>query len=276
MIISVSRRGDIPRFHFDWFMERLGEGFTETVNPFNAAQVRRVSLLPEDAEVLVFWTRDPGVIARRAEELGGRRYYVMTTLTGYGPLLEPNMPPPEAVIAAIRDLAGMLGPERLIWRYDPLFLSDETDRAFHLRNFRALSRALRGAVSRVITSVYDEYGGSRRRIAALERAGALRPRPHYTAEGAWVSEVRLLAADLAGLAAEAGMELRTCAEGEEAAELGIAAGACIDGELIRRLWGIEAGCKDRNQRPRCRCAPSVDIGRYGSCPAGCVYCYARR
>jgi hypothetical protein len=276
MIVSVSRRGDIPRFQFEWFMERLGEGFAGTVNPFNAAQVRRVSLLPEDAEVLVFWTRDPRAILRRAGELEGRRFYVMTTLTGYGSLLEPNMPPQEEVIAALRGLAGLLGPERVIWRYDPLFLSDHTDRDFHLRNFRALSRALKGAVGRVITSVYDEYGGSRRRIAALERAGSLRRRPHYSPEGAWVPELRLLAADLAGLAGEAGMELRTCAEGEEPAELGIPAGACIDGELIRRLWGIEAGGKDRNQRPRCRCAPSVDIGRYGPCPGGCVYCYARR
>jgi hypothetical protein len=72
------------------------------------------------------------------------------------------------------------------------------------------------------------------------------------------------------------MAAYACAEAEDLAPLGIAAGACIDGGLIKELWGIEISGKDKNQRSHCRCAPSVDIGRYGSCPAACIYCYARR
>ncbi|MDR2069716.1 MAG: DUF1848 domain-containing protein [Spirochaetaceae bacterium] len=277
MIISVSRRGDIPRFQFEWFLERMEEGFVEVRNPFNAAQVRRVSLAPTDVEVLVFWTRDPRAILTHAEllESRGRRFYVMTTLTGYPAILEPDTPAPEAVIAAMEKLAEKLGPERSIWRYDPLFLSDCTNPAFHMENFRRLSRSLKGRVRRVIISVYDEYGGAKQRTAAMEKAGTLKPLPHYTPEGTPLPGVRELLANLAAMAREAGMAMYACAEAENMEDLGISAGSCIDGGLIMDLWGIKTGGKDKNQRPHCRCVPSVDIGAYGSCPAGCVYCYAR-
>jgi hypothetical protein len=298
-IISVSRRCDIPRFYFDWFMERLDAGFVDVPNPFNPRQIRHVSLAPEDAGVLVFWTRDPRPILARGKELErrGYAYYVMTTLTAYPALLEPDVPPPETVSAALRDLSEQTGQDRVIWRYDPILLSTITGEAFHLRNFAALAASLEGAVSRVIISLYDEYGGARRRIAALEAGGSLpeppfRMLPLYTPEGRTLPEVRDLLAALARIAAGRGMTMQACAEGEDLSPLGIAGGACIDGELIRRLRNIESAGKDRNQRPHCRCASSVDIGWYGtgpapkgeaagsaghgSCPAGCVYCYARR
>jgi hypothetical protein len=278
MIISISRRCDIPRFQFGWFMERLETGFTDVVNPFNRTQIRRVSLLPADAEVLVFWTRDPRSILDYAGELvdRGYRYYVMTTLTGYPAVLEPAMPQAEKVIAAMRGLSEKLGPERVMWRYDPVLLSSITDEAFHSRNFRSLASALKGAVSRVIISLYDGYPGAERRISVLEKAGSLDMIPLYEPGGALQTRTRELLADLAGAAREGGMEIQSCAEGEELRSLGIEPGACIDGALIKGLWGIESRGKDKNQRPFCRCAPSTDIGRYGPCPAGCLYCYARR
>jgi hypothetical protein len=278
MIISVSRRCDIPRFRFDWFRERLDAGFAEVVNPFNSAQVRRVSLLPADAEVLVFWTRDPGNILKYAEdlEIRGYRFYVMTTLTAYPKVLEPDMPPAKEVIAAMRGLGERIGPERIIWRYDPLFLSTITDREFHLDNFRTLAKALEGRVRRVIISFYDEYPQSQRRISASERAGVFRMLPFHNDGGLVLPEVRELLGAMARDAGNAGMGIQTCAEAEDLGSLGIEAGACIDGELIYKLWGIRAGKKDKNQRPRCLCNSAVDIGTYGSCPGGCIYCYARR
>jgi hypothetical protein len=267
-------------------MERLDAGFAEVVNPFNAGQIRRVSLLPEDADVLAFWTRDPRSILAHADRLEqrGRRFYVMTTLTGYPQVLEPHIPPPGEVIAALRGLAEKLGPRRLIWRYDPIFLSNLTDREFHIRNFRALAGALRGTVERVIISVYDPYPAARRRIAALEREGLFKMLPLYEQPdpgGGLVPaklrpELRELLAELALIAGKAEMAIYACAEPEDLEPLGIRAGACIDGALISELWGIEIPGKDKNQRPRCHCAPSVDIGWYGSCPAACIYCYALR
>jgi hypothetical protein len=294
MIVSVSRRCDVPRFRFDWFLECLRRGFADVANPFNAAQVRRVSLLPADlppepsapgrdfplaaradrVEAAAFWTRDPRPIVAALDELESRglRFFVMVTLTGYPKALEPNVPPAGEICAAMGELSAKIGARRVIWRYDPVFLSSITSAEFHLENFKALARQLRGAVKRVIVSLYDEYQGAKRRIEALEKQGSLRTGPEFAAPE--------LFAGLASEAAAVGMEMQSCAEPEE---LGlqpraplIKAGACIDGGLLRELWGIEAPGRDKNQRPHCRCVPSVDIGSYGNCPAACAYCYARR
>jgi hypothetical protein len=265
MIISVSRRCDIPRFRFDWFMECLDRGYEEVRNPFNARQVRRVSITPGDT--FAFWTRDPRFILAHAGELSERgfSFFVMVTLTGYPAALEPDMPPREEVIRDMGLLAQKIGFQRVFWRYDPVFLSMETDFEFHRRNFAFLAERLKGAVSGVIISVYDEYAGARRRLEALEAQGLCRPLPHYDGEGRLLPPVRSLLADMAGIAGKAGMEIQSCAEAEDLSPLGIKAGACIPG-----------GQKDKNQRPYCLCAAGVDIGSYGPCPAGCVYCYARR
>jgi hypothetical protein len=171
----------------------------------------------------------------------------------------------EEVIRDMGLLAQKIGLHRVIWRYDPVFLSEETGFEFHRRNFSLLSGRLKGAVSKVIVSVYDEYAGAKRRLRALEERGLCRPLPHYDGEGRLLPALRSLLADMAGIAKEAGMEIQSCAEAEDLSPLGIRPGACIPGPEGHK-----------HQRPCCLCAASVDIGSYGPCPAGCVYCYARR
>ncbi|MDR2304062.1 MAG: DUF1848 domain-containing protein [Treponema sp.] len=280
MIISISRRCDIPRFRFDWFLERLKAGFADVPNPFNVKQIRRVSLLPEDAEALVFWTRDPRHLLSHARELedAGFFWYVMVTLNGYPECIEPNATPLREIVAAMAELASRIGERRVIWRYDPVFVSSLTDYSFHKRNFAALAAALKGALRRVIVSVYDEYPRTKRRIAALEaRNGGFRLFSHYDGEGRLQSGIRDLLGSLGETAAGAGMEIQSCAEGENLEALGIRAGACIDGDLISglRLGEALVPQKDRNQRPHCLCTAAIDIGTYTSCPAACVYCYAQ-
>ena len=281
MIVSASRRCDIPRFQFDWFLERLEAEFVDVANPYNAAQIKRVSLKSEDAEFLVFWTRDPRSLLSAPPKLEARPFYVMTTLTGYPKALEPNAPPTEDIVQAMRALAEKWGSRRVIWRYDPILLTSLTDRAFHCRNFADLTARLAGTVERVIISIYDEYAGAKRRLLALEKGGVCKVFPHYNEEGFFLTEVKELLAEFSRIAKAAGMEIQSCAEKEDLLSLGIKAGACIDGELIREIVGersslFDTKSRDKNQRPLCRCVPSVDIGSYGTCPAGCVYCYARR
>jgi hypothetical protein len=275
MIVSVSRRCDIPRFQFKWFMERLDAGFVNAVNPFNARQIRRIPLVPpgpgmkpeDGVDVFVFWTRDPGNILAHAEELEKRGFpfYTMVTITGYPPSLEPSMVRTQKVLTAIKELALKIGPDRVIWRYDPVLLSSITDEDFHRSNFNSLAQSLSGSVRRVIISMYGEYRGSKQRLEGLERTGALRM------TGAGSGE---LLADLAKNAVAAGMEIQSCAAKEDYSPFGIRPGACIDAALMGKLWGLKFGGKDKNQRPHCLCCQSVDIGSYGICAAHCVYCYA--
>jgi len=279
MIISVSRRCDIPRFQFDWFMERVNAGFVETANPYNPRQIKRVSLAPmregmsreEGVDLFVFWTRDPRHILANADELTncGFPFYVMVTVTGYPDALEPDLPPAPEVLMSMKELARKIGPDRVMWRYDPVILTSITDMDFHRANFNSLAQNLAGSVRRVIVSVYDEYREAKLRLYGLERAGKLRMlEPTDGLSG--------LLTDLAKSAEAAGLKIQSCAEKEDFSSLGIKPGACIDAALINQLWGLELGGKDRYQRPNCLCCKSVDIGAYGTCDARCVYCYAWR
>ncbi|MEJ5189229.1 MAG: DUF1848 family protein, partial [Breznakiellaceae bacterium] len=103
MIVSVSRRTDIPRFYWDDFIKALERGWVEVTNPFNQAQRRIVSLQPSAVDALVFWTRDPERILADALwlEKRGFWFYVMVTITGYPSLLEPNQPKEEALFFSL-------------------------------------------------------------------------------------------------------------------------------------------------------------------------------
>jgi hypothetical protein len=144
-----------------------------------------------------------------------------------------------------------------------------TDEDFHCRNFDFLARELAGSVRRVIISIYDEYPAAKKRFEIREKLGELRMLEIND------SLPRLLGS-FAKSARDAGMEIQSCAEKDDFSSFGIKGGACIDAALINKLWGIETGGKDKNQRPHCLCCKSVDIGAYGTCAAHCVYCYSIR
>jgi len=69
MIISASRRTDIPAFYSKWFMNRVREGWCHVPNPFNKKQITLVSLRPEEVEAVVFWTRNPRPLMPYLDEL---------------------------------------------------------------------------------------------------------------------------------------------------------------------------------------------------------------
>ncbi len=124
MIISASRRTDIPAFHAEWFMGRIREGYFYRVNPFNSKQVTGFSLKPEHLDAIVFWTKNPAPLMAHLDELDARGYcyYFQFTLNPYGNEFEPHVPALDERITIFKTLAERLGPERVIWRYDPVIL----------------------------------------------------------------------------------------------------------------------------------------------------------
>src|SRR5512139_3841787 len=107
MIISASRRTDIPAFYAPWFINRVRAGFCEVPNPFNRQQVSRISLSPEDVDVIVFWTRNPRSLFPYLDELErrGYRYYFQYTLLGYPLEIDNHGPPSIASLVTFRELA---------------------------------------------------------------------------------------------------------------------------------------------------------------------------
>lgn len=274
-IISASRRTDIPAFYTPWFMERVRQGFFLSVNPFNHRQVKAVSLRPQDVDAIVFWTKNPRPLIPFLAELDqrGLNYYVQFTLNPYEKSFEPNLPPLEERIHTFRTLGEMIGPCRLVWRYDPLILSSCTPLEYHREMFGRMATELRGTTRRVMFSFLDFYGKARGRLRGIQQEQGIviqDIRGEEFREGRWE-----LLKHMRACAAENGMELFSCAEGEELQEVGIRHGRCIDAALLWELFGGSGRfAKDTYQRKECGCALSVDMGAYNSCPFQCAYCYA--
>jgi hypothetical protein len=289
MIVSASRRTDIPAFYADWMMARLRAGRCDARNPRNPRVLSRVDLSPEGVRCIVFWTRNFAPLTPHIPEIErmGHRFYVQVTLTGLPGVFEPHVPPPENAVRTFRELADRIGPDRVVWRYDPILLTGRTPPEWHIATFRRLSSALSGATRRCVLSLYDPYAAAARRLRALgpdcephvARCGDDSP-PLFPGEVPEGVDIRPMLRSLRESAGEAGMELRSCAEPLICADSGIFPGACVDAGLIGRLTGGASlppfAAKDPGQRPACRCAPSRDIGEYDTCLFGCAYCYATR
>ena len=264
MIISVSRRTDIPAFYADWFYNRLRAGYLLVRNPMNLHSVSKVRLTADVVDAFVFWTKNPLPMARRLDELAAYPYYFQFTLTGYGAEIEPGVPDKRSVLLpAFKDLAARLGKKRVIWRYDPIFFSVKYTLEYHLTCFEALAAELHNSTERCVISFMDSYRNTKRNAQQL---GAVETGSE---------ELYAFAGQLARIAAKYGLKLQTCAESMDLTTLGINPSACIDKALLEDIGSFKLDVKeDANQRAECCCVASIDIGAYNTCPGGCLYCYA--
>ncbi|MDR1674850.1 MAG: DUF1848 domain-containing protein [Tannerella sp.] len=263
MILSISRRTDIPAFYSKWFFNRVREGFVYVRNPVNVHQISRIPVDPDQVECMVFWTKNPAPMLPRLDEIKPFAFYFQFTLTPYGRDLEVRLPDKDSLVETFRRLSGLVGPERVIWRYDPILMSHGIGEDWHLAHFEALAGKLATHTKRCVISFIDPYRKTEKNLRGTT-VRVLRD-----------TEIISLAGKMALIAQRHGMELQTCAETCDLTAWGIGHGKCIDDRLIESISGasLRAG-KDKNQRPACRCIESVDIGAYNTCLHGCLYCYA--
>lgn len=259
MIISASRRTDIPAFYSEWFLNRFREGYALVHNPRNPQRLGRVELAPDKVDCIVFWTKNPLPMLDRLNALDrmGYKYYFEFTLTPYGRCTERNLPPKERLVETFQTLSERIGPNRVDWRYDPVLVTHNFPLAYHLEQFEKLCGVLHSKTRRCILSFVDQYRHLKD-LPAIQSDAIL-----AVAEG------------FSRIAAKYRLPLLTCAEAVDLEQFGIAHAACIDKRKVESIIGtaIEAK-KDEGQRPACGCIASVDIGAYDTCPHGCVYCYA--
>lgn len=277
MIVSASRRTDIPAFYSEWFMNRITEGRFESVNPFNPSQKKLVSLLPQDVDVIVFWSKNPEPLLKHLDELDARgfRYYIQYTLNDYPGFLEPGVPTLYERLDTFQRLASRLGSKRVVWRYDPIILGNLTPVEYHLENFAHISNKLSGYCERVVISFVDFYAKLSSRLKRLKETNGFDAyditKPEY------MDSMELLVSGISGLASAEHIKVYSCSELLELTRWGVEHGSCIDAALINDIFQIElSGRKDKNQRKGCLCAASVDMGVYKSCGHACSYCYANR
>ena len=273
MIISASRRTDIPAFYSKWFMNRIRAGYCLVPNPLNMKQVSRVSLHPSDVEAIIFWSKNPAPLLPHLAELDRFEfhYYFQFSLNNYPGALEPNIPSLDDRIATFKDLSRLLGPLRVVWRYDPIIISNITPFEFHRERFSWIAEELKGATKRVMVSIVDFYKKTERRLSQLEKEEGYSFDRDVLSSNGTISLLK----DLADIARKNNIQIFTCAEESDYSQKGVPPGRCIDDRLLARIWSLNLEYKkDPYQRESCLCMASKDIGINDTCIHGCPYCYS--
>ena len=288
LIISASRATDIPALFGDWFLDRLAEGHIRWTNPFNG-KPQFVSF--ENARLIVFWSKNPAPLIPHLEKIDrkGIRYFFQLTVNDYErEQFEPGIPPLDRRISAVINLADRIGKEKLLWRFDPLILTTTLTTKRLLVKIERIGDRIAHTVSRLTVSFLTPY---RSVLRNMLRSGVDPLTPSTDA-------VESMGSGLATLGKKWGLEVVTCSEKADMRAYGIFPGSCIDPLYIERIFNnepelmhligtarnnslfekpatIRFRLKDPGQRPLCGCMISKDIGSYGSCSHGCIYCYAQ-
>jgi DNA repair photolyase len=273
VILSASRSTDIPAFYAQWFINRLKAGYCVWYNPFNQQSVH-VSF--KNARAVVFWSKNPRPMIPYLHELDGRgiHYYFQFTLNDYEKeLFEPNVPPVEKRMETFRELSGKIGREKVIWRFDPLVMTDKIGIDELLRKVENIDNQLNEYTEKLVFSFADLYKKVENNLKRLNiNYREFTPQTMHE-----------LAAGLQKLNQNWHFSLATCTEEIDLEPYGIEHNRCIDGEWMERIFAEDREfthylsrnkLKDRGQRKSCGCMISKDIGMYNTCPHFCVYCYA--
>ena len=293
-IISASRATDIPAYYGEWFFDKLEKGYVQWINPFNRLKPQYVSFA--NTQAIVFWTKNPRPIIPFLKRLKARGIacYFQFTLNDYEVEgFEPGVPALNQRIETFQALSEILGKERVIWRFDPLLITNKSDPDQLISKIQRLGEILHPFTEKLVFSFAD--------IANYKKV-----RDNLARQGVEYRNFDTTAmTDMARRICEVnrpwGLKLATCGEAIDLASFGIEHNRCIDDELILRITDVPGrsvqfekflgyerqgdffaeldesktkNLKDKGQRKECGCVYSKDIGSYNTCPHGCIYCYA--
>lgn len=293
IIISASRSTDIPAFYAKWFINRLKAGYCVWFNPFNQ---KPMYVAFKNVKTVVFWSKNPKPLIPYLHELDERgiHYYFQFTLNDYDKeQFEPNVPTVEKRIETFQKLSEKIGKEKVIWRFDPLIMTDKIGIDELLQKIENIGNQLIGYTEKLVFSFAD-IGNFYRKVENNLKRLKINYR-EFTPE-----TMNEFAIGISKLNEKWNFSLATCAEemnlGHE-----IEHNRCVDGELMKRIFAEdtdfvyylsygkfpekdslfsietprkEVNLKDKGQRKACECIISKDIGMYNTCPHFCVYCYA--
>jgi len=264
VLLSVSRRTDIPAYFGRWFASRLDLGWVDVRNPYNQT-IKRISLLPEDVLGYVFWSKNPAPFMDVLNRVLSFHLPVLyhVTVTGLPREIEPHIPDEDHVIRSIHELAARMSPGSITWRFDPTLPENGKRGERDLRDrFLRLSEKIGSSAGRVALSLVDPYRKIRKRMEGLT---------------GWNREWSLGGARQFYDCNESD----TCASGKaywftEPDLTSRMSPACIDRDLLAGQGIARTLLTQAATRKGCSCVKAVDLGTYDTCHGGCVYCYAVR
>ena len=293
IIISASRATDIPAFYSEWFKNRWEKGYIKWINPFNQ---RPLYVSFKNTKVVVFWSKHPKAMLKndyiKFLSKKVKNFYFQYTLNDYGKEFEEKVPNLDFRIKTFQELSKTIGKEKVIWRYDPLILTDKISIDVLIDKIKRIGDNLANYTNKLVFSfadigIYRKVQNNLKHINYVEFNYKLMQEFAYK-----LSELNKNSWNL---------ELATCSEEIDLINYGIKHNKCIDDDLMIKLFSKEKELmdflgvefeepslfsseiklnrknyklKDKGQREECGCIKSKDIGQYNTCPFGCVYCYA--
>ena len=261
MILHTGLRTDIPAFYAEWLKNRIKEGFVLVRNPYCPDRISKYSLSPDVVDLLVFCTKNPAPMLPFLNCLKPYGQYWFVTITPYGKEIEPNVPPKEQALETFQKLSGIVGPKAIVWRYDPVFLTETYSVSRHLKEFEAMAKMLSGYTHTCVFSFLDLYPKVRLNFP----------------EGKEVldTDKLLLGTSFAEIGKTYGINVKSCGEGNELARCGVDTSGCMTVSAFEQALGKTlCAPKIRDARKECACFLTCDIGAYNSCGHLCRYCYA--
>ena len=265
-IISASRRTDIPAFYTEWFIRRLKAGAVYVKNPYGG-RISKVSLRPEDIHSIVFWSKNYSPLIPRMNEIeeATKNLFFHFTITGMSQDIEQNTPPVKDTVKDYLYLAEKYSPARLVWRFDPICITDKLPFSFYEEMFSLIAERLAGSCVKCYISFVRKY---KKALVNFERYS-----DHVLVD---VEEdlQKEYALRLGRIAGKYGIRLYACCNDYLLCEL-VHKGNCINGsELEQLFYGRSLSSPPSPTRNECACSRSMDIGAYDTCAHGCLYCYA--
>ena len=256
MIISASRRTDIPSLHTKWFLNRLKEEYVITQNPISKNNFYKIPLNKNIVDIIVFWSKNPNIDFLKEVKDLGYEFYLHFTITPYDKNIERNIPNKNLLIKNFQTISKLFGKEKIIWRYDPIILNDDFDANYHINNFKNFADSLNGYTDECIFSFVQIYSKIKNNIKNINDDDKL-----------------LLIENMKEISEKNNIKLKSCSQDFD--NIRVEKSACIDKERIQKILGYSIKeKKDKSQRKLCNCIESIDIGMYNTCTNGCIYCYA--
>jgi DNA repair photolyase len=224
-----------------------------------------VSLKPEDVNAIVFWSKNYSPLLNKLEliEKTTKNIYFHFTITA-NKELEFKTPDFQDAIKDYLFIARRYSQEQIIWRYDPICITDKLSFEMHEERFVRCAELLNGHAGKCMISFVHpytkvlvnmkKYSDHTLKELSPEKKGEY---AHRLAEKAEAYKIRLYAC---------------CNDFLLSDKIGKA--SCIDGHHLSAIFHLPIDPRAAAIRKECACSKSMDIGAYNTCAHGCVYCYA--
>ncbi len=262
MIINTGMRTDIPAFYSRWLRKRVAEGFVLVRNPYDPQHVTKYLLTPDVVDIMAFCSKNPKPLVPYLSEFDAFHPFWFVTINPYGPEIEPNVPPVDNVLETFKRISDHVGPDSIVWRYDPVFISERYDLDTHIGSFARIAESLRGYTGQAVISFIDLYEKTKRNFPEARRVQ---------------QEERIaIGSAFAKAGKRNGITVRSCAEGTDLAPYGVEISGCMTQQILERSCGeyLTVPKAEASARTECSCLLGHDIGAYNTCAHDCRYCYA--